>query len=1441
MFSTMRRLDKVLGRARRRQQRLGESRRLRVEPLEDRRLLTIDLISGVADSSLLGDAANGPCTLERSATTADGRYVVFSSSATNLVSGDANGVADVFVRDMQTGVVALGSTNSAGQQANAACDQPSLSDDGKYLVFRSTATNLVSDDTLDYSDIFLKNLATGTTTRVSTTGTGTEAYNDSHSPAISGDGRYVVFCSAASNLVASDDSVGAAVFKKDLQTGAITRVSNSQAGDGANLPCANPAISGDGRYVAFETEASNLVSDDTNSHCDVFVKDTQSGSIGRASTATGSTEADSDSECASISRDGRYVVFCSHATDLVASDTNGLVDAFIKDRTDGVTRMVSVDSTGKVQGNADAYNAAISANGQCVTFCTAADNLVDDDNNQVDVLMKHLQTGEVTLVSVAGETQTNQHSYCSFPSGDGRYVVFCSSADNLVADDTNGADDIFRVDLQSGAVSLVSTSNVTVPGPFTAGGASDSALAISGDGRYVAFRSAAANLVEGDTNGVSDVFVRDLQTGAIRLVSTGLADARANAESDSPSISREGRYVAFRSAASNLVEKDTNGLADIFVKDMDDSTVRRVNTSNLSNQQTTSTAGYHPGDSDGPSISADGRFVAFRSYATNLVTNDTNGFADVFVKDTMSNLTVRVSTQTGGAEFNNASSDPAISSNGRYVAFESIAAVPVPAADVEVYVHDTWSGVTTLVSTSQAGATANGDSDSPSISDSGQVAFRSDASNLVDGDNNGRSDVFLKDLTSGAVTLVSVHDASMVAGDTAAAPEISDSGRYVVFVACAAGQGVTDGLYKVLVHDLQTGEIEILSTGGEGADQANGECYGPTISRYGTFVAFSSLAANLVAGDGNATYDVFRVTNPVGNTAPTAITLDSSAIDENAAVGSLVGTLATTDADAGDLFTYTLLDNADGRFKLSGSQLLVADDSMLDYETDTSHLVRIRSTDQVQNSFERQFTISLVNLHDTDAAALFDPSECTFYLHKDNTTGVADYTFSYGDPTGGWELLSGDWDGDGCSGVGLYDANNSMFYLTDSYSTGYAEYSFVFGETDFSVTFTGTHGGQHILDTAITVNTSGLFRDGVPVSASVVVAVEGLPKNEKQKIVFSTLPDSGTFTLTFDPDGAGPVVARTTATLSFNATAAEIQSALEQLISIGPGNVVVSGSFGELTPLVGDWNGNGADGVGVYDPQSGTFRLTDTLGAVPETYTFTVTMAEADWIPVVGDWNGDGVSGVGLYDPEASHFYLINSLDQGFIQYHFGYGEPGAGWEPLVGDWDRDRADGVGLYNEHSSTFYLRNDLSMGFADHTIGYGVPDAGWEPLVGDWDGDNQMGIGLYDPSSSTFYLSNRLSSGYAETTLGFGQPKANWQPLVGCWVTASRQVEATPAGVVSAADAQAAPAAAAVDQIELAGLAAYELERLRTSSLDDSTDLFAAGDDTTTALDEALAEL
>jgi Tol biopolymer transport system component len=348
------------------------------------------------------------------------------------------------------------------------------------------------------------------------------------------------------------------------------------------------------------------------------------GTIERVSLGPGGIEGNGRSNTPAVSARGRFVAFESDASNLVAGDNNGATDVFVRDRQAGTTRRVSV-STGGVEGNALSFEAAISASGRFAAFTSEASNLVSDGTTGVedpDVFAHDLETGATERVSVSsGGVDGNAGSFDPALSATGRFVAFTSSATNLVPGDNNGLADVFVRDRQTGGTRRVSL------GPGDAqilGGENTGEPAISADGRVVAFASDATDLVRRDTNGAFDVFVRDLERGTTRRVSVGQNGAQGDGPSQGPAVSADGRVVAFFSDATNLVPGDNNGLVDVFVRDHLEGTTRRA-----SDVRGDAEADDQSRD---PAVSADGRVVAFGSAATNLVPGDTNGAFDVFVR-----------------------------------------------------------------------------------------------------------------------------------------------------------------------------------------------------------------------------------------------------------------------------------------------------------------------------------------------------------------------------------------------------------------------------------------------------------------------------------------------------------------------------------------------------------------------------------------------------------------------------------------------------------------------------------------------------------------------------------------------------------------------------------------------------------------------------------------
>jgi Tol biopolymer transport system component len=429
--------------------------------------------------------------------------------------------------------------------------------------------------------------------------------------------------------------VAGAVAMLVVGTGLAAAATPAGVGSGrqqANGNSGGAAISAHGRFVAFQSGASNLVAGDTNGHIDVFVRDRVAQVTRRVSVGPGGQQANGSSRDPAISADGRFVAFQSSATNLVAGDTNNAEDVFVRDRKAQVTRRVSVGPGGQ-QANGGSAVPAISAHGRFVAFISSASNLVaGDTNDSPDVFVRDRVAQVTRRVSVGpGGQQANDFSQSPAISAGGRFVTFTSLASNLVPGDTNGHKDVFVRDRVAQLTRRVSVG----PGGQQANNISR-APAISADGRFVAFTSFASNLVPGDTNGTSDVFVRDRDAQVTQRVSVGPGGQQTNGgNSLVPVISAHGRFVAFTSFASNLVAGDTNNSPDVFVRDREAQGTQRVSVGPGGQQANN--------DSYSAAISADGRFVAFTSKASNLVAGDTNNARDVFVRDRMLQVTQRVS------------------------------------------------------------------------------------------------------------------------------------------------------------------------------------------------------------------------------------------------------------------------------------------------------------------------------------------------------------------------------------------------------------------------------------------------------------------------------------------------------------------------------------------------------------------------------------------------------------------------------------------------------------------------------------------------------------------------------------------------------------------------------------------------------------------------------
>jgi hypothetical protein len=474
---------------------------------------------------------------------------------------------------------------------------------------------------------------------------------------------------------------------------------------------------------------------------------------------------------------------------------------------------------------------------------------------------------------------------------------------------------------------------------------------ISADGRYVVFHSFASNLVPGDFNGQTDIFVRDRVANTTILASKNNSGTPGDSGSLAPSISADGRYVTFSSAASNLVPADTNGSPDIFVFDRVAQTIQRVSVDN---------GGVEGNDgSSNAMISGNGNFIVFWSNASNLVPNDNNGVSDIFVHDRLAGTVERVSVDNSGNEGDSASQYPTISFDGRYVAFHSFATNFASGGNgANAFVYDRQTNTIERVSENNAGNPGNISSRFPIISDSGRyVTFESFASDLVPSDTNGSPDTFVYDRQTNTIEMISVDDAGNQGNGFSENPSISSDGKYVTFWSNSTNlvPGDTNGLDDFFLHNRANDTTIRI---------ASGTRYG-SVSANGNYVILQ-LSYDTVPGDTNGLDDIGVYTI---NENPTDVDLSNTTIEENKPIGTVVGTLSTTDSDTSDLHTYSLSCATpgadDGSFNISGADLVSAD--VFDYETDFSYSICIVSDDGNGGRYEKNFTITINDVTESPA------------------------------------------------------------------------------------------------------------------------------------------------------------------------------------------------------------------------------------------------------------------------------------------------------------------------------------------------------------------------------------------------------------------------------------------------------------------------------------------
>ena len=785
--------------------------------------------------------------------------------------------------------------------------------------------------------------------RVSVAADGAQGNASSFSPAISADGRYVAFASDASNLVPDDTNGVFDIFVCDRQTGAIERVSVASDGSQGDRESFNCSISGDGRYVAFASRA-NLVPGDVHNHSYIYVHDRVTGSTERITQAPDGTPGNGGSQYCSISADGRCVAFESEATNLVSGDGNNFADVFVYDRQAHTTVLASFVSGG-IQANYSSGMPSLSADGRYVAFESGASNLVSNDsNNAQDVFVCDWKSHAIERISVDSDgNQANYGSGMPSLSADGRCVTFGSGADNLVPNDTNGQYDVFVCNLQTHAVERVSMATDGTQGDGPSGSST-----ISADGRYVAFCSEATNLAPSDTNNESDVFVYDRQTGAIEIVSRAYDGLPALDDCYPAAISANGAYVVFESWAWNLVPGDTNQMYDIFVAPTATTSTdaqgvalvpgQMVQGVDFGNRRLLLDFGDAPEPAYPTLLAHDGARHTIRSlHLGSLIDDEPDG---------------QPTADAGGDDAHGQGDDDGVTFDGPIVLgrMASFSVVASGAGKLDAWIDldhsDGW------------------EADEQFLLSEAVVAGANHLSLVVPlGAEIGTTFVRLRLSTAGGLSPTGrasdgeVEDYQVFIDRTpqsdAGGPYWIESGQHLLLDGAASSDPDLGDSIASYRWDLDD----------DGAfDDAEGATPCVPWENLQELAANTLLPVRLQVTDTHGATEVAATTlNIHRNRAPIHIALDHAIVAENQPVNALVGSLSSIDPDEDTQFTYTLVDGAgdNGRFSIPDGTNQLRTAYAFDFEVRSQYTVYVRSTDQGGAAYEQSLTIAIADVDDT--------------------------------------------------------------------------------------------------------------------------------------------------------------------------------------------------------------------------------------------------------------------------------------------------------------------------------------------------------------------------------------------------------------------------------------------------------------------------------------------
>lgn len=854
---------------------------------------------------------------------ADGNHIAFVSQANNLVLNDDAAIfLDVFVRDRSRGVtrlVSVGSSGQGGGQGNSC--YPTISSNGQFIAFLSSATNLTANGTNNAQNLYLRDIVANTTTLISATPAGSGARGGfCLGVDMNPEGRYLVFSSSQTNLVTNSISLVTNIFLHDRQLGK-TELVTLQTGTvtGAHGHSDFPVISATGNLVAFTSTALDLVSWNGAPPAagQVYLRDRMTAtticigtnaqqfltgtvrSFNVALSSAGSAAAffaSAGSQSAlvyyqitngqaalistnvdvsgwpGISADGQRVVYTA-GTNVYVWDAAGASNILINA---GVNGAASGVSQGPV----------ISADGTKVAFTSSATNLTTAaTNGGFQLFVRDLAAGITRLATptLSGLASSGQQLYPPALRMDGLMIAFASADGDLVAGDRNETADVFTWSWNDSQVELISRREVLRPAATDRGIPLFGSYVVSTNGIVVAFTALDGNLVTNDTNGWADVFVRDLVAGTTVLVSGDLSgNPVTNGPSSFPSLSEDGRYVAFLRGSAT-----TSQTGDVYLRDCQTGTLTLI----------TATNGVALGNANAPVVSATGRYVAFHSTAR-LTTNDINLNNDVYLYDTVTQSNRLISGPVSGSA-NYESLNPIFSPDEQWLVFQSkspnLVAPPLGTTSFQLYSFNLISHQITHVSYAPNGAAFPGDNTNAVFSrDSQHLVFKSATAAFgnpvclhdlatrtnrlvcndcftptVNGDgskvtysktNSGNLQIYVTSVAAGQTNLVSVASDGVAFGNgRSVEPLLSSDGRFVIFSSKASNliAGDTNLFTDIYVRDLVTSKTILVSTSRAGLNPENSVSSCPILAGDGRTIVFQSFASGLVSGDFDVSRDLF--------------------------------------------------------------------------------------------------------------------------------------------------------------------------------------------------------------------------------------------------------------------------------------------------------------------------------------------------------------------------------------------------------------------------------------------------------------------------------------------------------------------------------------------------------------------------------------------------------